>query len=140
MTDDMAREMVMKLTSDLSQKYRQLEHRRLTDCSGNVGLESSNKPRRQRATDVFVPQQTRSSSMEDSDARFDSVREKEQQHKGLRRDYSLGETVRSPSHIIIEKSTSEPHKLLTHYRSMTLHFSEKKRCNFYSCHLGLSFI
>ena len=33
------------------------------------------------------------------------MQENEQQHKGSRRDYSLGETVRSPSHIIIEKTS-----------------------------------
>ena len=43
------------------------------------------------------------SSMESNDTKS-AVQEKEEQHKGFRRDYSLGETARFASHIINEQT------------------------------------
>ena len=64
---------------------------------------SLKKAGKRRASVTFAPLPPSTSSVESNDTKS-AVQEKEEQHKGFRRDYSLGETVRFASHIIDEQT------------------------------------
>jgi len=87
--------------------------------------DNNDKPSR-RASVSFVPLPNSSSSMENENRQT-----VEQQHKGFRKDYSIGEKTRSPSHMIIEPTSDQAIQVISSLKKHDFAFV-KRSCGSYS--------